>query len=213
MARCERQKGYGNTAKKFLNLKILCLLTEEEILKHTHIHTHTHTHIYIYTYTIAHGMWTTQQHSSKIGDRGFQEPPRTVKKEEAKSACTLITLQSNTFSLYWSLGRPSLDGADDGCQGFPVCLLCVSFRPPSDPYQLATSACHWRRSDVLFTTNGRESRMARMQKNTGKWAGTAWGRYGGGRSVLLQLAQLNFLQFRVQDCITQITVLWDQHFG
>jgi len=99
MARCERQKGYGNTAKKVPELEDPLFAYGRRniyIYIYIYIHTHTHTH----THTIAHGMWTTQQYSSRIGDRGFQELPRTLKKEDAKSACTHITLQSNTFSLY-----------------------------------------------------------------------------------------------------------------
>lgn len=71
--------------KKVLNLKILCLVTDEETVN---------------IYMIAHSMWTTQQYSSSRDDRGFQELPRTLKTEEAKSARAHITLQSNTFSLY-----------------------------------------------------------------------------------------------------------------
>ena len=85
------------------------------ILTHTHTHTYIYiyiyiyTNIYIYTHTHTHTHTHTQDrswhvdqraNSYRIGDRGFQELPRTLKKEEAKSACTHITLQSNTFSLY-----------------------------------------------------------------------------------------------------------------
>jgi len=116
--------------------------------------------------------------------------------------CTLYTAQQHIFTVLrprkallgwcgWRLSKVSQSKSTVAFPSGPP-LTCINY-----PQVLVTS------EDLMCVSLPTVVKAEWLEcRKTAKWAGTAWGRYGGGRSVWLQVAQLNFLQFKVQDCNT-----------
>jgi len=136
------KRGTEIPQKKFLNSKILCLLMDEEIYIYIYIyiytHTHTHTHTHDRSWHVDHTAIFFQNRWSRLP--GTSTNPKERRRQECMY--THYTAEQHIFTVLkprkaflgwcgWRMSRfPSLS------------LRCVSYRPPSDPYQLATSACH-----------------------------------------------------------------------